>query len=113
MKKVLVLLVLLIGSACSKDNGPVAGGKLAGTTWVAEYSTNPATGEILYDRYRFTTDTEAVEEGYYKESKIISSIDHTYKYDPPRLLLTHDVYTYANEVVGNKIKRNQIEYIKQ
>ena len=113
MKKTLLFLILLIGFSCSKQKDPVASGKLAGTTWVAEYFTDPVTAEILYSRYRFTTDKDAVNEAYYHESKIISSVDLTYKCDPPRLLLTHDGYTYDNEIVGNKIILGKLEYIRQ
>lgn len=110
--KQLLLLLSFIAFSCSTNNGP-GSLKLAGTTWVAKYSTNPSTGEILYQRYRFITDKEAVEEAYYQASKIISSIDLTYTYDPPKLLLTHDGYTYQVEVAGNTIKRGQVEFIRQ
>ncbi|MDF7817661.1 hypothetical protein P1X15_08640 [Runella sp. MFBS21] len=113
MKQLLVLLVLFTFLGCSKNGEPGANLKLAGTTWVAVYSTNSTTGEILYNRYRFTTDKDGVDEFYYQVSKIISSVDVTYKYNPPNLLLTHDGYTWQSEVVGNKIKRNQLEYIRQ
>lgn len=113
MKQLAILLIVLTVPSCSKDNDPAANLKLTGTTWVAEYLPNPATGEILYNRYRFTTEKDAVDEYYYQVSKIISSTDLTYKYNPPKLLLTHDGSTYENEIVGNKIKRGQLEYIRQ
>lgn len=113
MKPLAVLLFLLIDFSCTKGKDPEANLKLAGTTWVADYLTDPATEEILYNRYRFTTDKDAVDEYYHQVSKIISSVDLTYTYSPPKLLLTHDGSTYQNEIVGNKIKRGKLEYIRQ
>ena len=110
MNKILLFLISLIGFSCSKDKDPFASGKLAGTTWVAEYSTNPSTGEILYDGYRLTTNKDVLNEGYYQETKIISSVDLTYKYDPPRLLLAHDggtrMTTKSQEMKSSKVSSN-------